>query len=94
MGDAAFIHYGQPLGIREREAARWFVLDLTQKEVAAEMGITRHAVHAHIGHVYIKLGLGSQLQLLAWALRDGLVTADELKAILPKARYHGNEEGR
>lgn len=75
------VRLGMPLTKRESEIVRAYVLDHTKKEIAVVLGITYSTVHAHTRHIYTKVGCTSQLQLLAWALRKGLVTVDEIKGI-------------
>jgi DNA-binding CsgD family transcriptional regulator len=81
--------YGKPVTVREQQVARLFVLDHPKKEIAAMLNVSGHCIHAHILHVYIKLGVNSQMQLVAWALRTGVITVDDIKAIKPNGRYHG-----
>lgn len=83
------IRYGMHITDREREILRPYVLDDSKADIAARLGLSFHTVHRHLAHAYVKLGMSSKLQLLSWAMREGLVTAADVKTIVPKARYHG-----
>ncbi|MDO9192336.1 MAG: LuxR C-terminal-related transcriptional regulator, partial [Undibacterium sp.] len=48
---------------REREVAKTVTLGLSNKEIAAQLGITERTVKAHVGAVLDKLQLKSRLQL-------------------------------
>ena len=83
------IHHGMSLSAREIQVVRLYVTDRTKDEIADLLDRSIHCIHRHIGHVYIKLGVNTQLQLLGWAMREGHVTIEDVKGIVPKARHHG-----
>ena len=82
------VRYGTPLTTRESEVAMAYSLDHDKKSIAADLGISFHTAHRHLAHAYIKLGINSQLQLVAWMMRSGLVTAEQVQGIAPRGRYH------
>ena len=81
--------YGVPITPREFQVIRLYVTDHSKKEIADLLGMSIHGIHAHTTNIYVKLGLNTQMQLLGWAMREGHVTAEDVKGIKPKARYHG-----
>ncbi|WEN41314.1 Transcriptional regulatory protein DegU [Thauera sp. GDN1] len=66
------------LSVRELEVARAVSEGLTNKEVAARLGITERTVKAHLGAVFEKLGVRDRLQLvLRLAGRVGAEAVDQ-----------------
>jgi DNA-binding NarL/FixJ family response regulator len=73
MGDAAFDRHsvtlrrnaGARLTPRERDVVRCVVRGLRNREVAAELGITRGTVKVHLMHVFEKTGAMDRLELAA-----------------------------
>jgi len=49
---------------REAEVAREVVKGLSNKEIAAKLGITERTVKAHMGAIFEKLGVRDRLQLV------------------------------
>lgn len=43
------------------------LLGLTVNRIAQDLGLSRHTVSTHLRHVYVKLGINSRVELLAWA---------------------------
>jgi DNA-binding CsgD family transcriptional regulator len=43
-------------------------------DLAAALSISEHTVHFHIGQLAAKLGVNSRVQLVAYALLNGLVS--------------------
>lgn len=83
------IIYGQPATRREREIARLYILDRGKKQAASDLGVTHNTIRAALRHLYTKIGVSTQMQLVGWALRERVITARELAGITPKGRYHG-----
>lgn len=58
----------QPLTGRELEVVRLIVDGLTNREIAARLGIARRTVESHVENVYSKLHIHSRAQAVAWYL--------------------------
>ncbi|WP_332674411.1 LuxR family transcriptional regulator [Aromatoleum sp.] len=52
------------LSAREREVAHEVAAGLSNKEIAAKLGITERTVKAHLGAIFEKLGVRDRLQLV------------------------------
>ena len=51
---------------REFEVARLVTDGRTNVEIAAELGISRKTVSAHLEHIFAKLGIGRRAEIAAW----------------------------
>ena len=65
------------LSKREREVARLLSLGQSNKEIAASLGLSPKTVGTHRLHVMEKLNVHSIADLTRFAIREGLVAADE-----------------
>lgn len=63
------------LSAREAEVAREVVNGLSNKEIAAKLGITERTVKAHLGSIFEKLGVRDRLQLMLRMSRPSLVSS-------------------
>ena len=68
-----------PLTAREFEVARLIAVGSTNAEIAAELGVSRKTVAAHVEHILAKLGVGRRAEIAAW-------TASSARATLPASR--------
>jgi DNA-binding NarL/FixJ family response regulator len=66
---------GQPLTPREREVLQLLAEGRTNKEVAAALGIGLKTVETHRMNLMSKLGLHSVVDLVRYAIRNGIVAA-------------------
>src|SRR5206468_1749874 len=66
---------GAPLTPREREVLRLLAEGRTNKEVAQELGIGVKTVETHRMNLMNKLGLHSVVDLVRYAIRNGIVAA-------------------
>jgi DNA-binding NarL/FixJ family response regulator len=66
---------GQPLTPREREVLQLLAEGKTNKEVAAALGIGLKTVETHRMNLMSKLGLHSVVDLVRYAIRNGIVAA-------------------
>jgi DNA-binding CsgD family transcriptional regulator len=53
---------------------------LTDREIAAELGISRWTVKRHLGILFRKLSCRRRVDLAAWAARNGLTKAAQVVA--------------
>ena len=63
----------EPLTPRELEVLRLLVEGLTNKAIAARLGISDHTVKFHIGAIMGKLGASSRTEAVTMAVRQGLI---------------------
>ncbi len=66
--DLEVIPNNNSLTAKEREIIHLMLDGMTNKEIAAEMGITENTVKTHLKHVYAKTGILNRNQLLAMFL--------------------------
>jgi DNA-binding NarL/FixJ family response regulator len=62
---------------REWEVLEQLIAGKNTKQIATEMGVTAKTVGNHISNVLSKLALTSRAELVAHALREGMVTSGE-----------------
>jgi DNA-binding NarL/FixJ family response regulator len=54
----------KPLTGREQEVVKWAIQGMTNKEIAAQLGISEKTVKAHLSNIFGKLNVSRRLQLL------------------------------
>ena len=64
---------GGALTARELEVLRLVARGLSNKEIAADLGITTHTVKYHLATVLEKLGVRSRTEAVSLGVRKGLV---------------------
>jgi non-specific serine/threonine protein kinase len=62
-----------PLTPRELEVAILVARGRTNRQIAAELVITKGTAENHVVHILDKLGFDSRAQIAAWAVAHGLV---------------------
>ncbi len=60
-----------PLSPREAEIARYVARGLTNRQIAADAGISERTVETHVQHVLAKLGFSRRAEIAAWVARRG-----------------------
>jgi ATP/maltotriose-dependent transcriptional regulator MalT len=65
--------FARPLTPREREVLTLVARGLSDREIAAELGLSEHTIHRHIANVLTKLALPSRAAAVAHATRLGLI---------------------
>ena len=50
----------------EDRVVRYLMMGLTNKEISAMMFVSPGTIHAHIQHIYEKLGIHNEIQLYNW----------------------------
>jgi predicted ATPase/DNA-binding CsgD family transcriptional regulator/Flp pilus assembly protein TadD len=58
---------------REHEVVTMVAQGKSNREIAEAMVVTRRTIETHIGNIMFKLGFASRAQIIAWAIRTGLV---------------------
>ena len=59
---------------REREVLDWLAQGLTNRAIAARLGISDHTVKFHVASIYGKLGASTRAEAIRRGLRRGLIT--------------------
>jgi len=67
------------LTARETEVLRRVALGLSNKDIAAALGVGEETVKTHVTHVLAKLQVENRAQAIVQALKRGLVSLDELQ---------------
>jgi len=62
---------------REREITRHVSLGLRNAEVAEKLGVSEGTVKTHLNNIFQKLGLRDRVELTLYAVRTGIVRANE-----------------
>lgn len=65
------------LSRREQEVAVLVTRGLTNRQIAAELGMANRTADAHVGNVLRKLGVSSRAQVRDWTIAHGLTSTDE-----------------
>jgi len=71
------------LSQRERQIAALIAAGRTNREIAAELGISPRTADTHISHILSKLGFTSRTQIAAWAREQQLVPKESLAGHAP-----------
>lgn len=66
----------QLLTDREREIIHLVAAGHTNREIAEMLSISEHTVHNHRANLMEKLGVHNRLELLKYAMREGIIPAD------------------
>jgi DNA-binding NarL/FixJ family response regulator len=69
---------GMKLSPRETELLRVAVKGGTNREIATELGISERTVQTHMVNIFRKLQVSSRTEAVLRALREGLLTIDDL----------------
>jgi DNA-binding NarL/FixJ family response regulator len=75
----ASVHRPTSLTHREQEVLTLLAAGRTQKEIGTELVISAKTVGTHIQRILAKLGVHSRAQAVALALREGLVSAGDMR---------------
>lgn len=66
-----------PLSPREREVLRWLAAGGTNAAIGRSLGISEHTVRNHVHSIMTKLGVRTRTDVVATAVRRGLVDIPE-----------------
>ncbi|MFC1892921.1 response regulator transcription factor, partial [Chloroflexota bacterium] len=69
--------YGK-LTEREMDFLKLMSRGLSNKEIADELFLSIRTVQGHLRHIFEKLGVSNRMEAVLYALKDGLVTLDEV----------------
>jgi ATP/maltotriose-dependent transcriptional regulator MalT len=74
-----------PAGLtsREVEVLRLLARGLSNKQIAERLVISRKTADSHVEHIYTKLGVSNRARAGLFAVRNGLMSADEDGAFTP-----------
>ncbi len=75
--DGAVAGERQPLSQREQEVLRLIASGQTTNEIALELSISTHTVRRHRDHIMAKLNLHSAVELIRFAVGQGLLNEPE-----------------
>ncbi|MDR7416634.1 MAG: LuxR C-terminal-related transcriptional regulator [Armatimonadota bacterium] len=65
------------LSPRERQVVGWIAHGLTNRDIAAELGVSERTVDTHVLHILNKLGFRSRAQIAAWAVEQGIASSTD-----------------
>jgi non-specific serine/threonine protein kinase len=63
-----------PLTRREQEVAALVARGLTNRQVAEQLLVAPRTIETHLEHIFAKLGVQTRTQLVAWSVRQDVVT--------------------
>lgn len=70
---------------RELEVLGLVVKGMTNKKIASQIGLSEHTVRTHVSHILAKFGVSSRTEAVSYAMKEGLITTDELPSDEPIA---------
>lgn len=76
--DAAHAQPVEPLTRRERELLKEIARGLTNDQIGETLHISEATVRTHVSHILAKLNLANRTQAALFALREGLVSLDDV----------------
>ncbi|MBI1351757.1 MAG: response regulator [Actinomycetales bacterium] len=65
---------------RERDVIILVAKGCTNREIGRSLGVAERTARTHVSNILAKLGLASRTQAAMWAVREGLVDADQTTA--------------
>lgn len=77
-GESDFLPPREPLTVREIEVLKLIARGLTNEKIGEALFISEATVRTHVSHILGKLGLTNRTQAALWALREGMVTLDQI----------------
>lgn len=70
-----------PLSAREIEIVRLAAHGMTNKEIGRQLLVSTRTVQAHLGHIFVKIGVASRTEAVVHALRRGWIRLDETEPV-------------
>lgn len=74
---------GPRLTWRERETVELVAEGLSNKAIAARLGVSARTVEGHLNHVFVKLGVESRTELVRYVLTNGLISTTPSSELEP-----------
>ena len=74
------------LSKRELDIVKLMARGLSNREIAAGLGLSIRTVQGHIGQVFKKLGVSSRTEAMVRVLKEGWVTLDDVKMDVTRVR--------
>lgn len=71
-------HVSQPLSAREQEVLRLAARGISNKQIASHLDLSIRTVHAHMSHIFDKLGVASRTEAVVRGLHSGWLNLDDL----------------
>lgn len=68
----------QPLSAREKEVLRLAARGISNKQIARQLDLSIRTVHAHMSHIFAKLGVASRTEAVIRGLQNGWLDLDDL----------------
>jgi DNA-binding NarL/FixJ family response regulator len=68
----------QALSTREQEVLRLAARGISNKQIASELDLSVRTVHAHMSHIFDKLGVASRTEAVVRGLQNGWLNLDDL----------------
>jgi len=66
------------LSEREMDILKLLVKGLSNRDIATELSLSLRTVQTHLAHIFNKLQIGSRTEAIVRALKDGLVSLDNM----------------
>jgi len=70
---------GEKLSTRELEIIKLAARGLSNKSIAADLGLTVRTVKGHLANIFSKLNVGSRTEAVIVGLRNGFLSIDDIK---------------
>ncbi|HJW75280.1 MAG TPA: response regulator transcription factor [Thermoleophilia bacterium] len=67
-----------PLSTREKEVLRLAARGISNKQIARQLDLSIRTVHAHMSHIFAKLGVASRTEAVVRGLQNGWLDLDDL----------------
>ena len=84
--DEQWLRIARRLAISDRQLqiVRLVFEDEQEKDIATQLGISLHTVHAHLMHLHLKLGVRTRIGLVLRVVREHLADAEQERAAFPR----------
>jgi NarL family two-component system response regulator LiaR len=69
---------------REQTVLRQLALGQTNREIAETLAVTEETIKTHVGNILTKLQLAHRTQAAIYAIKQGLITLDEIQIPFPQ----------